>query len=546
MRLKLTILFFLLLFSGKSFSKSNLDSLLYTLDETIEKHEVYNKVKEARIEKLRQTLYRTHSLSEAYELNRMLYLEYRPYTSDSAIFYLNKNIELATKMNDTERLDINLIHLSRLLGASGMYKEATDIIHKVNRKELSSDLLPDYYECLSYIYYELYAYTQENNSKEHYQEISKAYTDSLYKVINSDSKLYLSMKEKELRENHQLEEAKKLNTVRLQQTQFGTPEYAMITFQRALIYKQEGNREKEKSYLCLSSLSDIQSSHRDHASLWTLAQLLYEDGDIERAYRYIRFSRNETSLYNARLRDMQSAGPLSLIDKTYHALIEEKNEKLQNYLILISLLGVMLFIALLFIYRQMKKLAVARNNLQEVNGQLKALNSELKDMNTCLQSTNIELSESNKIKEEYIGRFIKLCSTYIDKLDGYRRMVNKRISHGETEALLKITRSQDALNKEVEELYINFDSAFLQLFPNFVNDFNELLQKDDPIELKKGELLNTELRIFALIRLGIDNSSQIAEFLRYSVNTIYNYRAKVKNRARGSRDDFENLVKMIR
>ena len=197
-------------------------------------------------------------------------------------------------------------------------------------------------------------------------------------------------------------------------------------------------------------------------------------------------------------------------------------------------------------YRQMKKLAVARNHLQTANHQLNQLNEELQQMNACLTSTNAELSESNQIKEEYIARFIKLCSTYINRLDAYRRMVNKKVSAGQIAELLKITRSQDALDEELEELYANFDTAFLHLFPDFVKKFNALLQDNEQIILKKDELLNTELRIFALIRLGIEDSSQIAEFLRYSVNTIYNYRAKVKNKARGSREDFEDLVRKIR
>ena len=176
-----------------------------------------------------------------------------------------------------------------------------------------------------------------------------------------------------------------------------------------------------------------------------------------------------------------------------------------------------MIVALGYIYRQMKKLADARNHLQVANKQLNGLNEELRQMNSCLSSTNIELSESNQIKEEYIARFIKLCSTYINRLDAYRRMVNKKVSAGQIAELLKITRSQDALDEELEELYANFDTAFLHLFPNFVGKFNDLLQEMNRILPKKGELLNTELRIFALIRLGIEDSSQIAEFLRYSV-----------------------------
>ena len=155
------------------------------------------------------------------------------------------------------------------------------------------------------------------------------------------------------------------------------------------------------------------------------------------------------------------------------------------------------------------------------------------------------VSYSNRIKEEYIGRFMSLCSSYIDKLDGYRRMVYKMVSSGQIGELVKVTRSSKGLEAELNALYKNFDTAFLHLFPNFVTQFNSLLLEDEQVVLKRDELLNTELRIFALIRLGINDSSQIAEFLRYSVNTIYNYRAKVKNKACVSRDDFENLVRKI-
>ena len=192
-----------------------------------------------------------------------------------------------------------------------------------------------------------------------------------------------------------------------------------------MIYRQKKDREKEKYYLALSSLSDIQSAITDHASLWMLADLLLKDGDIERAYHYIRFSWDETNRFRARSRSWQSADILSLIDKNYQATIEGKNRILVAYLTLISVLTLLLISAIVYIYRQMKRLAEARNHLQETNEQLKVLNGELYQMNDRLQSANLELSESNRIKEEYIGRFMSLCSSYIDKLDGYRRMVYK-------------------------------------------------------------------------------------------------------------------------
>ncbi|WP_373827447.1 DUF6377 domain-containing protein, partial [Bacteroides heparinolyticus] len=263
----------------------------------------------------------------------------------------------------------------------------------------------------------------------------------------------------------------------------------------------------------------------DHASLWNLAQLLYEEGDIEHAYRYIRFSWDETNRYNARSRNLQTAGILSLIDLTYQAMQEKQNGRLRLYVALVCALALLLIAALAFIWRQMERLSVARSRLEQ---------------------TNRQLLVSNRIKEEYIGRFMKLCSVYIDRLDAYRRMVKKKISAGQTEELLQMVRSREVADAGLKELYVNFDSAFLSIFPDFIEQFNELLQPGEHIVPRKGELLTTELRIFALIRLGIDDSSQIAEFLRYSVNTIYNYRAKVKNKARISRDDFETRLMQIR
>jgi cbb3-type cytochrome oxidase subunit 3 len=376
--------------------------------------------------------------------------------------------------------------------------------------------------------------------------MSDAYRDSLLRRLPPDSELCLSIREAAHRDAGQLEAAFQLNDMRLSRALAGTPEHALVTFHRSVLFHRTGNEEKEIYYLTLSALSDVQSAIKDHASLWTLAQLLYEKGDIERAYRYIRFSWDETNFYNTRLRSMQSAGILSLIDKTYQAITEKHNHTLQRYLLLISTLTLLLIAAVFYIYRQMKRLRTTGRHLKSANGQLELLNDELSQMNSCLQHTNLELSESNLIKEEYIARFIKLCSVYIDKLDAYRRMVSKKLIKGQQHELLEITRSPNALDSELDELYTNFDTAFLHLFPDFVNKFNALLQNDGKIVLKKEELLNTELRIFALIRLGIDDSSQIAEFLRYSVNTIYNYRAKVKNKARIQRDDFENQVKMIR
>lgn len=182
---------------------------------------------------------------------------------------------------------------------------------------------------------------------------------------------------------------------------------------------------------------------------------------------------------------------------------------------------------------------------KETNLELNSLNRKLHNMNDELRRINFEVTEANHIKEEYIGYFLDECSMYINKLNDYRKMVNKKLQDKQIESLYKISKNNELKEDELRELFANFDTMFIHLFPDFIDKFNALLQDEDQIVLKKGEVLNTELRIYALIRLGINDSGKIANFLGYSVNTIYNYRAKVKNKAKISREDFEWTVKKI-
>ena len=540
------IILFLFFTANMVFAESNLDSLLVNLDQTILQHEIYKDRREARIRELKGKATKTAPNSiAAYQLNDSIYREYKSYMCDSAVLYLTKNIRIARNLRDQEREYKSKLLLASLHAATGMYQEAIDVLEEVRREDLPASLTRDYYACKEQVYREISGNSRDPQSIRRYEDKSFVYRDSLAMMLPEDAGKRVELQELALRADGCTDEALRINDTRLAKIPFGTPEYALTSYQRAMIYCQKKDREKEKYYLALSSLSDIQSAITDHASLWMLADLLLKDGDIERAYHYIRFSWDETNRFRARSRSWQSADILSLIDKNYQATIEGKNRILVTYLTLISVLTLLLISAIVYIYRQMKRLAEARNHLQETNEQLKVLNGELYQMNDRLQSANLELSESNRIKEEYIGRFMSLCSSYIDKLDGYRRMVYKMVSSGQIGELVKVTRSSKGLEAELNALYKNFDTAFLHLFPNFVTQFNSLLLEDEQVVLKRDELLNTELRIFALIRLGINDSSQIAEFLRYSVNTIYNYRAKVKNKACVSRDDFENLVREI-
>ena len=277
----------------------------------------------------------------------------------------------------------------------------------------------------------------------------------------------------------------------------------------------------------------------------SLAFLLYEEGDIDRAYKYIKRSLEDALFCNARLRTYEISQMLPIIDQAYQHQSQARQRQLVISLISISLLSVFLLIAVLSVYRQMRKLSVARKDLSQANKLLNDLNKELSETNKLLKHSNETLSEANLIKEEYIGRYMDQCSAYIDKLDDYRRLLNKTATAGKIDDLIQTIKSKQFIEDELKEFYTNFDSTFLQLFPTFVEEFSALLVDNEEIQLKSGELLNTELRIFALIRLGISDSVKISHFLRYSLSTIYNYRTKLRNKSAVPRDEFESYVMKI-
>ena len=549
--MKKNCLFCLLLFFSchSAFADERLDSLLNVLDKTIKEADTYVQIKENKLHELKREARKTAPLSiERYHLNNDIYLEYKAYSSDSALHYLNENLLLARQLNDKEReLKIQL-ELSYLLSSIGMYMEAADILNSIDRQTLPTSLLGHYYTCYEHVYSEAgAAQPRYKMFASRYVKLSHVYRDSMEVTLDSSSATYLWLRETQLREAGKYDEAMEFSDRRLAEASFGTPQYALVAYQRFRLFESMGKKDEHLYYLVLSAISDVRSAIKEQSSLMVLAQELHSKGDLKRAYDYINFSWEISQFYKTRLRSWMNITPLSMINGNYQDIIKQQNRELLIYITCVALLALLLVVALIYIYRQMKALSIAKKGLQEVNERLFSLNEELEEVNRHLRSTNLELSESNLIKEAYIARFFKLCSVYVDRLQAYRKLVNKKLQRGQVAELLKMTHlSNDIVTVEVQELYANFDSAFLHLFPNFVESLNELLLPEEQIVLKPDELLNTELRIFALIRLGIKDSSQIAELLHYSVHTIYNYRSRVKTKARVSRDDFEDLVAKIR
>lgn len=556
MKATISVLFllFIAITSSSGMTGKTLDSLYKVLDKTIEESYIYSEIRENRINYIKAKLAAaTDDVTEKFALNKELAFEYKSYMYDSSLHYINESLKIATEHHHQEYIDESRIHMSYFLTLAGLYKESVDILDQIKRETLSPRLVTDYYLAYDRSYGELAYYTKHTvSSLFSYREKSEAYKDSSFSVLPPGSMAYLNLKENDLRGKKLYKEALEINTERLEKVVKNSPKYSIITYYRAIDFRGLKNIEQTKFWLAESSISDIKAAVKDHASLWMLAGILRDEGDIERAHRYIRFSWKEVKAYNSKRRNQQSSDALSLINDNYQKQIRDSNRQLTLYLILISVLTLLMTASVLYVNHQKKKLSKARNQLKETNEQLVKLNEELHNANRNLDITNKKLSEtnarlleSNQIKEEYIGRFLGLCSLYIDKLDRFRKTISKKITNNQIGDVLKLTKSLEFREKELSELYSNFDSAFLHLFPNFIVEFNSLLKENEQIVLSGDEIMNTELRIFALIRLGIDDSSKIADFLHYSPNTIYNYRARVKNKSHIPREEFEERIKHI-
>lgn len=265
--------------------------------------------------------------------------------------------------------------------------------------------------------------------------------------------------------------------------------------------------------------------------------MYYADGDLARASRYTQAAIEDALFSNVQFRSAQMTKFYADINAAYQAKETQTKAELQHYLLLISVLTIVLILLFVYVYKQMQRLYRIQQELSQANARLTQLNDELNDKNALL-------SDSNRLKEQYIARFFDLCSLYIDKMDGYRKTLYKLAQSRQLDELFKRLRSTSMMESELDELYANFDAVFLNLYPTFVAEFNALLLPDERIELRPGDLLNKELRIYALLRLGISDSAKIAAFLRCSLSTVYNYRTKMRNKAAGARDEFEKVMRI--
>ena len=521
------------------------DSLLSQLDHVIQNRHVYIEQKEKKLNDLRQALRQRISDENRFTLLGEYLDEYRSYNTDSSLYISRERYQVALRLKNKEHQDNALMNTAEIMGTAGMYKEAVDLMHNVQINHLSDDLHPYYYHIYRTVYGLMADYAVTEQEKKLYAEITDRYRDSLLLVNKDNLLVYTLIQSDQHNVRGEFDKAIRLLTDYLAGQIDNVHDVAICAYTLSESYRLKEDTEKEKEYLILSSIADMKSAVREYISLRKLAVLLYQEGDIDRAYSYLKLCMDDAVFCNARLRILEILQIFPLINDTYQQKAEKQQEQMKWALVSISLLSIFLLIAIFYVYKQMKRVAAARHEVIDANKRLKELNEELHRYNLQLKEANHIIAENSYLKEEYIGRYMDQCSVYLEKMDNYRRSLGKIAATGKVDELYKNIKSSKFIEEELKEFYANFDNTFLQLFPTFVEDFNTLLAEGEQIYPKANERMSTELRIFALIRLGITDSVKIAQFLRYSVTTIYNYRTKVRNKAAGDRDQLEQEVMKI-
>lgn len=416
------------------------------------------------------------------------------------------------------------------MSISGLFAQAKEIFDTIEY-----DKLPSYLKVLyswSYIRYNENIIKYSDNShfeKYHISEINRI-RKGLLALLDKKSDMFQKEKAFNLMMSKQYELSENIQRELFEKEDIGTHSFAMSAMGLSKIYKHLGDYKLYEKYLILSAITDVELAIKDNESLLNLAIELYHKGDVDRAFSYIQAALDDANYYNSRFRNSVIARIHPIIESTYLAKIQQQSNNLLLYAILLSAFVVVLIITLYFLYIQKQHVSKARKVLHHTNQELRHVNEIL--------------DEANLIRERYIGYYINQCAVYLDKLEDFRKQVLRKLKSGQLQDLLKSINHKNPTDQNSQELFLDFDRSFLEICPTFVEEFNLLLKEIERYDLPKGHL-NTELRIFALIRLGVSDVNQIATFLRYSIQTIYNYKSKVKGKALDEMVNFEDKVKKI-
>lgn len=534
--------------------------LLDSLDSSLGKSAAYTAEKERRISSLRRRLSQTPNPEQRFWICRNLVDEYSSYNSDSALHYIDASTAVARQAGRREWIDEMNLNRAYIYAATGLLSEAESALNEVDPRQMTPALATEYYNRLLFVLTHKDQYLGKNSLTRPYSERAKAMLDSVSRLMQpSDPQYIWFLAWRSMTDPAKTREAIPVVEKALANATYSTREEAMNAWGLSRLYELTGNSDMMMRYLILSAIADVRTSNKEIASLEEISNRLYQSNDLERANDYISHCLQLANDYKSRVRVGRLADLQYHITKAYSQRNDRQRRKLNVYFIIALVFAVGLAVAMLFLYKQNRRIHRSKTELDRSNAQLNSKVEELSQTRRQLKDANDrleilyrnvrdeagELAAGNDAKERYIADIFAICSDYISKLDEFRRNIYRKIVAHNFDEVKELTKSHELSHGEIKELYQNFDSIFLKVYPNFVDDFNTLLRPDERVAMKKPGVLTTELRIYALVRLGINDSVKIARFLHCSTQSVYNARMKMRNKSDISKEQFAEAVRRL-
>ena len=516
-----------------------LSTLYYTLDSLIEHQSEIIAQKKNRIQTITDGM---NSLSltpeQLFSLNNRLYDEYLAFNFDSALCYIKKNVDVQQSLGNPDLAAGSLIRMAHILAVSGLFDKADRMLDQIDISQLSTECKVEYFNQRG----ELNLYRSEMAEYtpyfQEYTDSSQYYRQLILKIAPKDSYDYIFNQATYISEKGDNDGAIKMLEAYMKNLKQGERRYSIVTSTLAYFYSKKDEAQLQERYFLLSAISDMKGAILENNSLRRLSIILLDRGDFKKAYEYLLCASNDARQYGSRLRSMQAARISPLITQAYdmeRALTQHRTNLL---LIILSVITLLLIGTVVYILSLIKKRHQANIKISKMNAELSLHNEEIERMNN-------QMKESNRIKDEYIGRFLELSSNLILKNEERSKVLNRLARDRKLELLYGELKSQKPLNESVHLFHQNFDTAFLNIYPTFISEVNQLLTEDNQFEVhEEAGKLTTELRILALIRLNITDNQKIADILQSSITTIYTYRSKLKSKAK-SKATFEDDVRRI-
>lgn len=498
------------------------DELLHRLDQYIARRDEFSSKKEKKLIRMKKKLNLTSGKRERLSLYNQIYREYYTYRYDSAMVYAKRGLQLAEQLHDDYYINLNKINRAAVLSTGGFYSQAEDLLLSLKPEDISPKLMQYYYYTLTWVYNYWGAFCERSEFKEEMQDKKKLYlAKTLEYMGNKQSALYYYLNG-ELEYLQHRTDKKVLGWYQkaLAASPVDSRVHASAAYCIARYYQDNEQMDIYEKYLVQAAISDQVCPLKENLALQELSTYLYNKDAkyAKRVSKYIYCSMEDAQFYNNRLRMVENSRILPLITETNHQREIRQNRIITISLVVVSIVSLGFLAMMFFVFRINKRLAKSRR--------------EVRSQNMLLEELNQKLLNTNKHRETYMRLFMDICAVYIKKLDDYRKLVSRKIKAKQTADLLTAINSYKLAEEEASSFYIRFDKAFMDLYPNFVDEFNQLLLPEKQIVLPAPNSLTKELRIYALMRLGITDGQELATLLFYSTQTIYNYKTSIRKRAK--------------